>query len=85
MDGGAGGSQAQIKARDEKRVVPVVPMFISFVAELVMALMLAGLIGHLTGGGPAMKPALLAAGSVWLGFVVTVLATNYAYQQRNPR
>jgi hypothetical protein len=79
-----GRSEADIRARAEKRVAPIVPMIVSLIAELLMALMLAGLIGHMTGGHIALKPALLTAGSVWLGFVVTVLATNYAYQNARP-
>ena len=30
------------------------------------------------------KAGLLTGGFVWLGFVVTVLATNYGYQQMKP-
>jgi hypothetical protein len=79
-----GRSDAQIKARDEKKVVPVVPMIISFVAELVMAFMLAGLLGQLAPGAMTIKAGLLTGGSLWLGFVITVLATNYGYQQAKP-
>ena len=79
-----GRSEAQIKARDERKVVPVVPMIVSFVAEIVMAFMLAGLIVHLDAGVSTIKAGLLTGGFVWLGFVVTVLATNYGYQQMKP-
>lgn len=79
-----GRSEADIKARREKKVVPVVPMIVSFIAELLMAFMLAGLIAHLDGGAATVKAGLLTGGFVWLGFVVTVLATNYGYQQMKP-
>ncbi|MDE2362302.1 MAG: DUF1761 domain-containing protein [Hyphomicrobiales bacterium] len=79
-----GRSQADIAARRAKKVVPVGPMVISFVAELVMAFMLAGLVGHIAGGAPTIKAGLLTGGPCWLGFVVTVLATNYGYQQAKP-
>ncbi len=61
---------------------PVFALIASFVAELVMAAMLAGLLVHLAGEAFGMKPALLSAFFIWLGFVAPTLATNYAYQRR---
>jgi hypothetical protein len=50
---------------------------ISFVCELVMAYLLAGLIGHL--GAVAVVPALMSAGFIWLGFVITTMMVNHRY------
>ncbi len=78
-----GRSEAQIAARAAQRVAPVGPMIVSFVAELIMAATLAGLLAHLS-GAPSIRAALVAAALVWLGFVVPALATNYAYQNAKP-
>jgi hypothetical protein len=62
--------------------VPVVPMIVSFLAELLMAYVLAGLISHL--GGPNVKAGLLSGFFCWVGFVATTTITNYAYQGKRP-
>ena len=55
-------------------------MVVSFIAQLVMAEMLAGLIGHLGAGQFNVKNAVISALFVWVGFVLTVLVTNYGFQ-----
>jgi len=59
-----------------------VPFVISFVAELVMAWMLAGIIGHM--GQVTVKDGLISAFFVWLGFVITTMAVNHAYAKARP-
>jgi hypothetical protein len=51
-----------------------------FVAELIMAWVLAGLLGHL--GGATVKNGVISGAFCWLGFVVTTVATNNAFGQR---
>jgi hypothetical protein len=58
------------------------PFILSFLAELVMAFVLAFLIRNLGWGG--IGGALTVAGLCWLGFVLTTLATNNAYGMRKP-
>ena len=53
---------------------------VSFIAQLVMAEMLAGLVGHLGPGQFTVKNAMISAGFVWFGFVLTVLVTNHGFQ-----
>ena len=53
---------------------------VSFVAQLVMAEMLAGLIGHLGPGPITVRIAMISAAFCWLGFVLTVLVTNHGFQ-----
>jgi hypothetical protein len=53
------------------------PMVVSALAQIVIALMLAGLIGHL--GVVSLKGGLLTAVSVWLGFTATAIAVNYTW------
>ena len=75
-----GWSDDQIKAT---RAVPVVPMLVSFVAELVMAFVLAGVIGHLGPGMTTVKNGLISGAFIWAGFVVTTLVVNNAYARRS--
>jgi hypothetical protein len=55
---------------------------IAFVAELVMAWMLAGVLLHLARGGlvPSPRNGVISAAFIWVGFVATTLAVNHAFQ-----
>jgi hypothetical protein len=57
------------------------PFIISFVALLVMAWMFAGVLLHLARGGMpiSIRAGMISGGFLWLGFVITTLATNYAF------
>ena len=77
-----GRSEKEIEARRAQKAVPVVPMIVSFVAELVMAFILAGLMAHL--GGFSVRTGLLTGAICWFGFVLTTTATNHGYQQAKP-
>lgn len=57
-----------------------VPFVVTFVADVVMAFMLAGIIGHL--GQVTLRNGAIAAFLVWLGFVLTTLASNYSFGRR---
>ena len=71
------------KTKDELapsgRPNPVI-FIVSFIAQLIMAEMLAGLIGHLGVGQFTVKNAVISAAFVWFGFVLTVLVTNHGFQ-----
>jgi hypothetical protein len=64
-----------------RRRMPIGPMIVSLVAELLMTLMLAGIIGHL--GGPNITIGVVSGVLVWLGFVVTTISVNNAFQRRS--
>ncbi|HEX2215363.1 MAG TPA: DUF1761 domain-containing protein [Xanthobacteraceae bacterium] len=57
-----------------------VPFVLAFVAELVMAWVLAGVIGHL--GQVTLRNGVISGFFVWLGFVLTTMAVNNAYGKR---
>jgi hypothetical protein len=59
-----------------------VPFILSFLAEIVMALILSGIIGHV--GPPTVKTGLISGALCWLGFVATTLVVNNAYAKRRP-
>jgi hypothetical protein len=60
------------------------PLVIAAVADLVMAWVLAGLVGHLGPGQVTLKNGVISGAFAWLGFVVTTLAVNYAFGFRKP-
>jgi hypothetical protein len=69
------------KAKAEMGTIPV-PYVIAFIAELVMAWMLAGILLHLEHGGltPNIRNGLISAAFLWFGFVATTLVVNHAFQ-----
>jgi hypothetical protein len=59
------------------------PMIYAFVAELVMAWVLAGVVGHL--GPLTFRSGVISAAFCWLGFVITTLLVNNRFSQRDWR
>ena len=56
------------------------PFALAFVAELVMAYVLAGMVGHL--GSVTIRSAVISALFVWAGFMVTTMLVNNAFAGR---
>jgi Protein of unknown function (DUF1761) len=57
-----------------------VPFILVFVAELIMAWMLAGLLGHL--GAVTVNNGVISGAFCWFGFVLTTIAVNNAFGGR---
>jgi hypothetical protein len=79
----ARGSLPSGSERATPRLGPVpVAYIVAFLAELIMAWMLAGLLLHLAQGGLPAGPrsGLITAAFLWLGFVATTLLVNHAFQ-----
>ena len=55
----------------------------AFVADLVMAWVLAGVLGHL--GALTLRAGLISAALCWLGFVMTTLTVNNTFAHRDWR
>lgn len=58
------------------------PFVVGIIANLVMAWVLAGMIGHL--GAVTLQSGIISGALAWLGFVVTTLSVNYAFGGRRP-
>lgn len=58
------------------------PFIITIIALLVMAWMLAGVIGHL--GEVTIWNGVVSGFFVWLGFVITTMAVNHAFGGARP-
>lgn len=72
---------ADIK-KNRKMDAPWLPFVIAALADLVMAWMLAGVVGHL--GQVTVKNAVLSGAFIWFGFVLTTVTVNYAFAGRKP-
>jgi len=56
------------------------PFIFAFLANLVMAWVLAGMVGHI--GSVTVRSAVISALFAWLGFVVTTMLVNNAFTGR---
>ena len=56
------------------------PFIFAFLANLVMAWVLAGMVGHM--GSVTVRSAVISALFAWLGFVVTTMLVNNAFTGR---
>ena len=65
---------------DIERQRSPLPFVVAAVAQLVMAFVLAGTIGHLGQGMVTIRNGVISALFVWVGFVATTMAVNYAFQ-----
>ena len=76
-------TEAEIKA---KQGTPsfYIPFVLSFLAELLMAWSLAGVIGHLGVGQVTIRNGLLSGIFVWLGFILTTMLVNNSFGGRKP-
>jgi hypothetical protein len=57
------------------------PFALAFLANLVMAWVLAGMVGHI--GSVTIRSAVISALFAWLGFVVTTMLVNNAFTGRS--
>ncbi|PLX38288.1 MAG: DUF1761 domain-containing protein [Hyphomicrobiales bacterium] len=70
--------------KDVSNKPPLGAMVLAAVANLVMAVMLAGVIGHLGPGAEqvTLRNGIVSALFIWVGFIVTTQTVNYTFQRR---
>ena len=73
-----GVTEAELKGPEGK--VSPAPFILSFIAEIVMALILSGIIGHV--GAASVRTGMISGAMCGLGFVATTLVVNNAYAKR---
>jgi hypothetical protein len=79
-----GLTPAQMEAR-RNQPGAYLPFIYVFVAELVMAWVLAGLLGHLGAGAVTLVNGIVSGAFCWFGFVITTMVTNYTFARRDRR
>jgi hypothetical protein len=57
-------------------------LMLAFTACLIMAWMLAGVLGHLGPGQVTLRNGVISAGFLWFGFVLTTTVVNNAFAGR---
>jgi uncharacterized protein DUF1761 len=78
-----GKTMEEFKARVEARKgtpASYAPYILAFVAGVLMAWVLAGLVGHL--GAVTVRNGAISAAFAWFGFVLTTMAVNNAFGMR---
>jgi hypothetical protein len=61
------------------------PYLFAFVVDIIIAWMLAGLLGHLGVGQVTLRNGVISGVFVWFGFILTTMAVNYAFSGRDRR
>lgn len=75
-------TEDDIKCGGKTGFAKAAPFILSFIAEILMAGMLAGLM--IRSGPMTIVHGLKAAFAVWFGFMLTTMAVNYAFADRKP-
>jgi hypothetical protein len=60
------------------------PFIISFIGLMVMASVLAGVLGHVAGAAMTAGSGLVTGVFMWLGFVITTMTVNNAFRGEKP-
>ncbi len=63
--------------------VNAMPFIVAFIGLLVMAYVLAGVIGHLGPGQVTVRNGVISGAFIWVGFVMTTLVTNNVFRRAN--
>jgi hypothetical protein len=77
------GTTAEKMAEARSQPGAFLPFIYAFAAELVMAWVLAGLIGHL--GPLSLRAGVISGAFCWLGFVIPTLLVNNSFARRDWR
>ena len=80
-----GETMESLKAKNagKSSAAKAAPFVISFIAEIMMATALSGILFHSAMAGP--RQGAIAGALIWLGFVLTTILVNNAYSFRSPK
>lgn len=79
------GMAPQSMRMSQKSLGFYLPFIYAFLAQLVMAWVLGGVIGHLGPGQFTVRNGVISGAFCWLGFVITTMAVNNSFAGREPR
>ena len=74
-----GKTEAELKKEGSGKALPFI---ICLLALLVMAWMLAGLLGHI--GNITVRGGMISGAFVWTGFVITTMGVNHTFGGQKP-
>jgi Protein of unknown function (DUF1761) len=69
---------------DIERNKSPMPFIIAAVAQVLMAYVMAGAIGHLGEHAVTVRNGLITGLFMWVGFILTTVSVNYAFQGQKP-
>ena len=81
----AHGFTGESMKQAKERPGAALPFIYAFLANIVMAWVLAGLIAHLGLGQVTLRNGVISGAFCWLGFVITTMVVNNSFAMRNPR
>jgi len=61
------------------------PFVYAFIGNLVIAWMLAGVLGHLGPGEVTLKNGVITGALLWFGFILTTMVVNFCFSGRDKR
>jgi hypothetical protein len=72
-------------AQGRKKPEAFLPFIYAFVANIIIAWMLAGLLAHLGAGQVTLRNSVVSAAFLWFGFILTTMIVNYSLASRDKR
>jgi hypothetical protein len=79
------GKTAAEMAEERKRPGALLPFFYALIGDLIIAWMLAGVLGHLGAGQVTLRNGVISAAFLWFGFIVTTMTVNFSFSGRGWR
>jgi hypothetical protein len=79
------GKTPEQMAADRKKPGAFLPFIYAFVANIIIAWMLAGLLAHLGAGQVTLGNGVISGAFLWFGFILTTMAVNYSFAGRDRR
>jgi len=70
---------------DRKKPGAFLPFIYAFVGNLIIAWMLAGVLGHLGPGQVTLRNGVISAAFIWFGFILTTMVVNFSFSGRDKR
>jgi hypothetical protein len=72
-------------AEDRNKPGAFLPFIYALIGNLVIAWMLAGVLGHLGVGQVTLKNGVISGAFLWFGFILTTMLVNFSFSGRDKR
>jgi hypothetical protein len=79
------GKTPEQMAQDRKKPGAFLPFIYAFVANIIIAWMLAGVLAHLGTGQVTLRNGVISGAFLWFGFILTTIVVNYSFSGRDRR
>jgi hypothetical protein len=79
------GKTPEQAACDRSKPGAFLPFIYAFVGNLIIAWMLAGVLGHLGAGQVTLRNGAISGAFLWFGFILTTMVVNFSFSGRDKR